>query len=110
MNEPTQVQTSRAERGSLDTGAETNFLPEDRMTDLRERWADVQTGFVDDPQTAVAQAHQLVSDLVNELTQTFTRERTSLEDRWKNGDTGDTEGLRIALQRYRSFFNQLLGS
>ena len=100
-----------ARQGQVMAGEEqAGFLPDDRMSALRERWTDVQAGFVDNPQSAVQQAHQLVADLVNELTETFTRERTSLEGQWKSGGTADTEALRVALQRYRSFFNRLLGS
>lgn len=110
MNErPTQQEQPRVEQGTIGS-AETAFLPDDRMRSMRDRWTEVQASFVDDPQTAVQQAHQLVADLVNELTQTFTRERTDLESQWKGGGTADTEALRVALQRYRSFFNRLLST
>jgi hypothetical protein len=89
---------------------DTGFLPDDRMNALRQRWNDVQAGFVDDPQNAVQQAHGLVTELVDNLVQTFTQERTTLENQWKGGGTADTETLRVALQRYRSFFNRLLGT
>lgn len=95
--------------GNADT-AEGGFLPADRMDDLRSRWSDVQASFVDDPQSAVQQAHDLVTRIVNDLTETFTRERSSLESQWSGGGQADTEDLRVALQRYRSFFNRLLGS
>jgi hypothetical protein len=93
--------------GEIDQ-AESGFLPDDRMGSLRERWSDVQAGFVDDPRNAVQQAHGLVTELVDDLVQTFTRERTTLEQQWSAGGDADTEQLRIALQRYRSFFNRLL--
>lgn len=109
-----KMETIRGTTGEIDsaagTTAEAGFLPDDRMDDLRSRWSDVQTGFVDDPQNAVQSAHALVTDLVNELTETFTRERTNLEGQWKSSGAADTEALRIALQRYRSFFNRLLGT
>ena len=89
---------------------EGGFLPDDRMDALRTQWDDVQAGFVDDPQTAVQRAHKLVTELVNELTDTFTRERSTLESQWSGGGQADTEALRVALQRYRSFFNRLLGT
>jgi hypothetical protein len=91
-------------------GDDSSFLPADRMNQLREEWADVQTGFVDDPRDAVARAHAMVEQIVNELTDTFTRERTDLEGQWKDQREPDTETLRVALQRYRSFFNRLLAS
>lgn len=89
---------------------ETSFLPDDRMSSLRTRWEEIQTGFVDDPRGSVKQAHATVGQLVDELTQTFTRERTALEDQWNKDREPDTESLRVALQRYRSFFNRLLGA
>ncbi|HET7813679.1 MAG TPA: hypothetical protein VFL13_04845 [Candidatus Baltobacteraceae bacterium] len=94
---------------SVDT-TEGGFLPPEQMDDLRSRWSDVQASFVDDPQSAVQQAHDLVTRIVNDLTNTFTRERSSLESQWSGGGEADTEDLRVALQRYRSFFNRLLGS
>jgi hypothetical protein len=89
---------------------DTGFLPDDRMNSLRERWDEVQAGFVDDPRNAVQNAHGLVTDLVDELTDTFTRERGTLESQWSGGREPDTETLRVALQRYRDFFNRLLGT
>lgn len=86
------------------------FLPDDRMTTLRDRWEQIQTGFVDDPRGSVSDAHAMVGQLVDELTQTFTRERSALEEQWGKNEAPDTEALRVALQRYRSFFNRLLGS
>jgi|SRR5579884_873058 len=107
------VDTARAAdvRDTTDVGdtEETGFLPDDRMDALRTEWSDVQAAFVDDPRSAVQRAHQLVSELVNELTDTFTRERTTLEGQWSGGGQADTEALRVALQRYRAFFNRLLG-
>jgi hypothetical protein len=112
MNEqqrPIQEQP-RVEQGTIGDQTETGFLPDDRMASLRQRWNDAQASFVDDPRNAVQQAHGLVTELVDELVQTFTRERTSLEQQWSAGGNADTEQLRVALQRYRSFFNRLLGT
>lgn len=87
---------------------DAGFLPEERMGDLRDRWSDVQAEFVDDPRQAVQDAQGLVRELVDELTETFHREREGLEGQWKSGRTADTEALRVTLQRYRNFFNRLL--
>ena len=107
QQQPVQQQP-RVEQGTIEEPG--SFLPDERMTSMRQRWTDVQASFVDNPQQAVQQAHQLVADMVNELTQMFTQERTDLESQWKGGGAADTEALRIALQRYRSFFNRLLGT
>lgn len=109
MNEqqrPTQEQP-RVEQGTI---GEPGFLPDDRMNSLREQWNDVQAAFVDDPQNAVQRAHALVTELVDDLVRTFSQERTTLEEQWKGGGIADTEALRVALQRYRAFFNRLLST
>jgi hypothetical protein len=76
--------------------------------DLRARWTDVQTKFVDEPRSAVQEADALVGDVMERLTDTFTRERRGLEGQWSRGEDVTTEDLRLALQRYRSFFDRLL--
>jgi hypothetical protein len=48
--------------------------------------------------------------MVSRLTDVFTAERSSLEDVWRRGDDASTEDLRMALQRYRSFFGRLLAA
>jgi hypothetical protein len=75
---------------------------------LRSRWEAIQTGFVDEPRAAVEQADALVSQIMSRLTQVFADERTSLEQQWSRGDNVSTEDLRLALKRYRSFFERLL--
>ena len=89
---------------------DSNFLPDECLTELRDQWTEIQAAFVDDPRRAVKRAHGMVAEIVNELTETFTRERSSLESQWNRQEQPDTESLRVALQRYRSFFNRLLGS
>jgi len=42
------------------------------------------------------------------LGEAFADERSNLEKQWDRGDDVSTEDLRIALQRYRSFFQRLL--
>ena len=96
-----------AERGEI-AGTDAAFLPEDRMNSLRAQWNDVQAEFVDNPREAVEDAQNLVTKLVDELTDTFRKEREGLEKQWNSGENADTEALRTALQRYRSFFNRLL--
>jgi hypothetical protein len=86
------------------------FLPGDRMDDLRRRWTDIQGEFVDDPRASVKEAHAMVAEIVNELTERFTDERARLESQWNRDEQPDTEELRVALQRYRDFFNRLLGT
>jgi hypothetical protein len=75
---------------------------------LRSRWDTVQTGFVDEPRRAVEQADGLVAEVMRHLAEAFADERARLEGQWGPGDNISTEDLRVALRRYRSFFDRLL--
>ena len=84
------------------------LLATDELQTLRSRWDSIQTGFVDEPRRAVEQADSLVAEVMQHLAQLFADERNKLESQWSRGDDVSTEDLRIALQRYRSFFDRLL--
>ena len=77
-------------------------------TQFRERWVDIQASFVDDPRRAVEQADTLVAEVMQRLAQAFADERKTLEQQWDRGGDTETEELRLALRRYRSFFGRLL--
>jgi hypothetical protein len=74
----------------------------------RTQWDAIQTGFVDEPRKAVQEADALVSLVIRRLSDVFGDERASLERQWGKGDEISTEDLRVALRRYRSFFERLL--
>jgi hypothetical protein len=76
--------------------------------DLRSRWEKIQIGFVDEPRTAVVQADELVANAIKRLAEIFATERHKLETEWDKTDNVSTEDLRVALRRYRSFFDRLL--
>jgi hypothetical protein len=84
------------------------LLADEELDGFRGRWDAVQVGFVDEPRGSVQQADALVAELMQRLAQTFSDERTSLESQWEQGADVSTEDLRVALQRYRSFFDRLL--
>ena len=77
---------------------------------FERRWHQVQVAFVDEPRTAVEQADNLVAELMRQLAETFADERGRLEAAWTAGEDVDTEQLRVALTRYRSFFQRLLST
>ena len=83
------------------------FTP-DVASDFRNRWDAVQIGFVDDPRQAVQKADELVAQVMTSLAETFAKERSALEGFVKGTDQASTENLRVALRRYRSFFQRLL--
>ena len=89
---------------------ETSYLPRQASTQATERWQQIQAEFVDDPRKSVTEAHQLVSELVQRIVDSFTQERSDLEHQWSKGNDASTEDLRVCLQRYRAFFSRLLPS
>lgn len=85
----------------LDAGQASSFT---------ERWREIQVDFVDRPRESVEQADSLVAELMQQLASSFAEERGSLEQQWEGGDDVSTEDLRVALTRYRSFFDRLLSA
>ena len=107
----TEKQTDKKNRDNQYSKNENEFVPlleEDEAEDFRSRWQDIQTGFVDDPHHSVENADELVARVMKSITETFADERSSLENQWNQGGEASTEDLRVAMMRYRSFFNRLL--
>ena len=75
---------------------------------FRGRWQNVQTSFVDEPRKAVKEADELVASAIKRLAEIFADERNKLEQEWDKNDNVSTEDLRVAMRRYRSFFDRLL--
>lgn len=90
--------------------ARASLLPADQSDGLTSRWQEIQTGFVDEPRRSVEAADALVADLMRRLAAGFAEERERLESQWDRGDDVSTEDLRVALTRYRSFFDRLLSA
>ena len=90
--------------------AAPELLPRDENTEFQSRWETIQTGFVDEPRQTVEQADELVAHVMQRLAEGFAAERERLEQQWGRGEDVSTEDLRIALQRYRGFFQRLLSA
>ena len=107
-----QVETQRQPDGpTLVKGQHLETAPlfsESEMGEFRSRWSNVQTGFVDEPRRTVEDADKLVAAVMQRLAEGFANERSALEKQWDKGNDVSTEDLRVALQRYRSFFDRLL--
>jgi hypothetical protein len=86
------------------------LLPQGDEADLRTRWEEIQTRFVDDPRQAVEDADALVAGVMKRMAEGFAQAREQLEGQWSRGEDVGTEDLRVALQRYRSFFQRLLSA
>jgi hypothetical protein len=96
----------RTDPASSEDSGEVLFGGDD-VERFREQWRDLQAGFVDNPTEAVRGADQLVDEVLRKLTEVFAAHKQELETQWQGGET---EELRVALRRYRSFFDQLLNA
>ena len=108
MRSASEVKDASTRNDSDGRNGETQLFPSNELEELRSRWSGVQTAFVDEPRRAVEQADELVAAAMKRLAEVFAEERSKLEHQWDRGDSVSTEDLRIALQRYRSFFQRLL--
>jgi hypothetical protein len=90
-----------------DSSGHATLVPQDRSAEYLRRWESLKAGFVDEPRGAVRDANALVGEVLDELEALFKRQRSELE-RDLNNESASTEDLRLALGRYRSFFDRLL--
>jgi len=103
-----RVPVTAEEEGQPADASAAPLLSPNETSDLRARWDGIQAGFVDEPRRAVEEADNLVAEAMKRLAETFADERAKLETQWDRGGDVSTEDLRLALRRYRSFFNRLL--
>ncbi len=103
-----QAGTAAAAREPAQREGSEPLFPVEEGRGFRARWDGIQTGFVDEPRKAVEEADSLVADVMKRLAGAFADERANLEHQWSRGDQVSTEELRVALRRYRTFFQRLL--
>jgi hypothetical protein len=72
----------------------------------RNRFLDIQAGFVDEPRQAVEEAGRFIDELVQRVTDALQAQRSQLQ---AAGDDASTEDLRLTLRAYRQFVDRLLG-
>ena len=102
QGEVERTETQQAEAGFAP------LLPDHEVDQFWAQWNAIQAKFVDDPETSVEAADSLVAQVMKRLAEIFNEEREKLESQWQQGEEVSTENLRVALQRYRSFFHRLL--
>jgi|ERR1700722_10212892 len=109
---PVRDQSVEAPRPSAEASTSNggSLLPADMDATFQQRWKEIQTRFVDEPRGAVEDADSLVANLMQQLAEGFAKERERLEAQWGRGEDISTEDLRVALQRYRTFFQRLLST
>ncbi|MFE1173300.1 hypothetical protein [Streptomyces sp. NPDC058773] len=107
---PQRAKSATAAPAGADTVEEEAppLLSAENADGFRSRWQEIQGGFVDDPREAVQSADALVAEVMQSLAATFSDHKQALEEQWNRGEQVDTEGLRMALRHYRSFFKRLL--
>ena len=108
--EPTEDRGAQSRPTAAIADEDTQLLPRDENERFHSRWETIQTGFVDEPRQTVEQADELVAEVMKRLAEGFADERTRLEQQWGRGEDVSTEDLRVALQRYRGFFQRLLSA
>ena len=101
--------TTTVAADASDDGERAALVTRDRADSYSARWDSVKGEFVDEPRRAVADADALVGELLDELQELFKQQRTQIEQ-GLDADETSTEDLRLALRRYRSFFDRLLDS
>jgi hypothetical protein len=99
------VATGEPVAGAVGSPAGEGFFEDGAAGRFRERWRELQADFVDDPAQAVRNANDLVDEIMSELAERKRR----IDEQWRDGE-GDTEELRVVIQEYRSFLNQLLNA
>ena len=111
---PTQdqdIETAPQSTGAMASASNGgSLLPAEMDATFQQRWKEIQTRFVDEPRGAVEDADGLVANLMQQLAEGFAKERERLEAQWGRGEDISTEDLRVALQRYRTFFQRLLST
>jgi len=102
--------TALSRDDAVEDGAREPLVDASESSDFTTRWQAIQVEFVDNPRESVERADGLVAELMQRLAATFAEERERLERQWDGGDDVSTEDLRVALTRYRSFFDRLLSA
>jgi hypothetical protein len=74
---------------------------------LHERWATIQSAFVDDPHGSVTRAADMVTEVIATVVATAKERESGLRGEWDR-DGADTEDLRNALRSYRALLDHLV--
>jgi hypothetical protein len=104
------MEAGYSESGMSNAEPPPALMPSEMAQERRDHWMEIQTRFVDDPKDAVAQADELVAEVMQVVASQFADQRKGLEGKWQSGGEADSEELRQALLQYRSFFERLLAA
>jgi hypothetical protein len=91
VEEPRMAEVRPSDEGearSQEDPSHVQGMTQSELTGYRDRFADLQARFIDDPKGATDQAGSLLKEAVDRLMESMS-----------NG--GDTERMRVGMQRYR---------
>jgi hypothetical protein len=74
--------------------------------ETRRRWAAIQSSFVDDPHTSVAEAAAFAAEVIDTLVASARQRESELRGEWDH-DGADTESLRHTLRSYRGLLERI---
>jgi hypothetical protein len=101
-------QTATGATAGTATAERQSLFEASQAATYSTRWEEIQSRFVDEPEDSVRKADELVNEVIQDLVAGFRSERETLEREWSAKGEASTEDFRVALQRYRSFFQRLL--
>jgi len=107
--EPATPEPATAEPATAEAATAESAAPAPAALDaesIRNRFLDIQAGFVDEPRQAVEEAGRFVEELAQQVIDALQAQRGQLQ---VPGADASTEDLRIALRSYRQFVDKLLG-
>jgi hypothetical protein len=89
------------------TGTDAHLFDRAAAEELNQRFREALTGFVDSPADAVSDADEIAAQVTKLVTDSIRSRRAELK-RAKSAASGDTEQLRLALHKYRTFLQSML--
>jgi len=109
MPEPATAEPATAEPATAEAATAEPVAPAAASLDaesIRNRFLDIQAGFVDEPRQAVEEAGRFVEELAQQVIDALQAQRGQLQVPLAEASTED---LRLALRSYRQFVDRLLG-
>jgi hypothetical protein len=107
--EPAEAADADAEPGAAESAEAEPAAPAQAALDtdrIRNRFLDIQAGFVDEPRQAVEEAGRLVEEVAQQVIDALQAQRGQLQVPVADASTED---LRLAMRSYRQFVDRLLG-